>query len=219
MNAPLVDRRPKAPSVAARPREIAHHAIVIRDAYDWRKALYCGEVLEDACALPPEIRAHLEAENTYADAVLRPLAPLIASLTQELRARVEEEDRTAPVSSGTFHYYRRWLPGAQHPRIVRRPSAGGEEELLVDGEALAAGRAFFQLGPASHSPDHRLLAYAVDEAGAEFFTIRLRDLTAGTDLPDQVPNARADAILNLHGDPVVFAADGASFFYARLDEN
>ena len=39
------------------------------------------------------------------------------------------------------------------------------------------------------------------------------------DLPDRVPNARADAILNLHGDPVVFANDGASFLYARLDEN
>jgi oligopeptidase B len=219
MNAPLVDRGPKAPSVAMRSCEFSHHGNVISDAYNWLKAPNWREVLQDGSALPPDIRAHLEAENEYADAVLRPLAPLIAELKRELGGRIEDEDATAPLPSGPFHYYRRWLGGAQHPRLVRRPRTGGEEEVLVDGEALAAGHGFFQLGPASHSPDHRLLAYAVDEAGAEFFIIRLRDLATGIDLPDQVPSARADAILNLHGDPAVFASDGKSFLYARLDEN
>ncbi len=219
MNAPLVDRGPKAPIVATHPRDITHHGIVIRDAYDWLKAANWRDVLQDGSALPADIRAHLELENEYADAMLRPLVPLIAELKRELGGRVEEEDATAPLPSGPFHYYRRWLAGAQHPRLVRRPRTGGEEEVLVDGEALAAGHDFFQIGPASPSPDHRLLAYAVDEVGAEFFTIRLRDLVTGSDLPDQIPNARADAILNLRGDPAVFASDGQSFLYARLDEN
>jgi oligopeptidase B len=201
------------------PREISHHGIVIRDSYSWLKPPNWREVLEDAGALPSDIRAHLEAENEYAGAVLAPLTPLVAELRRELSGRVADEDATAPVASGPFHYYRRWRRGAQHPCIVRRPCAGGAEELLVDGEALAAGRAFFQLGPASHSPDHRLLAYAVDETGAELFTVRVRDLVTGQDLADQVPDARADAILNLHGDPVVFACDGTSFLYAKLDAN
>ncbi|MBV9113304.1 MAG: S9 family peptidase [Hyphomicrobiales bacterium] len=219
MNVPLIYLKQKAPSAELRPSATTHHGIVIRDELAWLKASNWREVLEDASALPPDIRAHLEAENDHTDAVLAPLAPLIAELKQELIARLENEDMTAPVPAGPFQYYRRWGAGAQHPRLVRRPRAGGAEELLVDAEALAAGRPFFQLGPASHSPDHRLLAYAVDEAGAEFFTIRLRDLTTGRDLADEVPNARADAILNLHGDPVVFTSDCQSFLYARLDRN
>jgi oligopeptidase B len=219
VNVPVVDPGPKAPSAAARPREIAHHGIVIRDDYAWLKAPNWREVLKDASALPSDIRAHLDAENAYADALLAPLASLVEELKQELRERIEDEDATAPVPDGPFLYYRRWRGGAQHPCLVRRPRGGGEEELLVDGEALAAGLSFFQLGPASHSSDHRLLAYAVDEAGSEFFTIRLRDLSTGRDLADRVPNARADAVLNMHADPVVFAADGSSFLYARLDDN
>ena len=167
----------QAPSAAARPREIAHHGIVIRDDYAWLKAPNWREVLKDASALPSDIRAHLDAENAYADALLAPLASLVEELKARApRGRIEDEDATAPVPDGPFLYYRRWRGGAQHPCLVRRPRGGGEEELLVDGEALAAGLSFFQLGPASHSSDHRLLAYAVDEAGSEFFTIRLRDL-------------------------------------------
>ncbi|MBV8763697.1 MAG: S9 family peptidase [Hyphomicrobiales bacterium] len=219
MNAPLVARGPKGPAAAMRPRQFSHHGIVIEDSYSWLKAANWREVLQDASALPSDIRAHLDAENEYANAMLAPLAPLITELEHELKGRVEDEDATAPVPSGPFRYYRRWLAGAQHPRIVRQRLAGGEEEVLVDGEALARGHRFFQLGPATHSPDHCLLAYAVDEAGAEFFTIRVRDLVTGIDLPDEIPNARADAILNLHGDPVVFASDGKSFLYARLDQD
>ena len=200
VNVPVVDPGPKAPSAAARPREIAHHGIVIRDDYAWLKAPNWREVLKDASALPSDIRAHLDAENAYADALLAPLASLVEELKQELRERIEDEDATAPVPDGPFLYYRRWRGGAQHPCLVRRPRGGGEEELLVDGEALAAGLSFFQLGPASHSSDHRLLAYAVDEAGSEFFTIRLRDLSTGRDLADRVPNARADAVLNMHAE-------------------
>ncbi|MBV9974105.1 MAG: S9 family peptidase [Hyphomicrobiales bacterium] len=219
MNDPRLESQKKAPSADPRPTPTTHHGIVIQDDYAWLKAANWREVLEDASSLPPDIRAHLEKENRYADTILAPLAPLIEELRRELGARVEDEDATAPISAGAYRYYRRWRSGAQHPCLVRRPRAGGEEELLVDGEALAQGRAFFQLGPASHSPDHRLLAYAVDESGAEFFTIRVRDLEARRDLSDQVPNARADAILNLHGDPAVFANDGKSFLYAKLDAN
>jgi len=200
------------------------------DSYAWLKAPNWQEVLKDPAALPEDIATHLEAENAYADAYLAPLQPLIEALKTEMRGRLEDEDMTAPVRDGPYVYYRRWRSGSQHPCLIRRrrsrdgasPDIGdprAPEELLIDGEALVAGRSFFQLGPASHSPDHRLLAYAVDEAGSEFFTIRVRDLAQGHDLPDRVDNTRADAVLNAHGDPVVWAADGRSFFYVRLDQN
>jgi oligopeptidase B len=147
------------------------------------------------------------------------LAPLIKELKAEMRGRTADEDASPPVPSGPYAYYRFWRAGAEHPCVARRSREGGESELLLDGEKLAAGRGFFQLGPASPSPDHRLLAYAVDETGSEFFTIRLRDIAAGRDLADLVPNVRADIVLNAQGAAVVWARDGLSFLYARLDEN
>ncbi|SDR63292.1 oligopeptidase B Serine peptidase. MEROPS family S09A [Rhizobiales bacterium GAS113] len=224
MNAPTALPAVSAPICATKPHKATNHGIVIHDDYAWLKAPNWQEVLKDAGALPADIGAHLEAENAYADACLAPLQPLIETLTAELRGRLEDEDTTAPVPDGPYLYYRRWRSGSQHPCLVRRKRAGGqeeepEEELLIDGESLAAGRGFFQLGPASHSPDHRLIAYAVDEAGSEFFTIRVRDLARNRDLPDTVANTRADAVLNARGDPVVWSGDGSSFFYVRLDDN
>ncbi|MFI5015078.1 MAG: S9 family peptidase [Hyphomicrobiales bacterium] len=219
MKAPVGLAVLQAPPTATITHETTIHGVVIRDNHAWLKAPNWREVLKDASALPPDIRAHLEAENRYAAALLAPLGPLVEQLEAELRARIEDEDATVPVPDGPFAYYRRWRSRAQHPCLVRRPRAGGEEQLLVDGERLARGRRFFQLGPASHSPDHRLVAYAVDEAGSEFFTIRLRDVARGCDLPDTILDARADAVLNARGDPVVWAADSGSFFYARLDDN
>jgi oligopeptidase B len=219
VNAPLAPPGPEAPRAVAEPLERVIHGIVIRDDHAWLKAANWRDVLKDASALPGNIRAHLEAENAYAAKLLAPLLPLAGELRAELRARIEDEDATAPVPDGPFVYYRFWRRGAQHGCVARRKRTGGEEEVLVDGEELAKGKPFFQLGPSSHSPDHRLLAYAVDETGSEFFTIRVRDLDARRDLSDIVPNMRADAVLNARGDPVVWAADGGSFFYARLDAN
>src|SRR5206468_7784608 len=49
-----------------------------------------------------------------------------------------------------------------------------EEQLLLDGDALAHGKAFFRLGATRHSSDHRLLAWLADESGSELYTARVR---------------------------------------------
>jgi len=91
-------------------------------------------------------------------------------------------------------------------RATGAPEA--QEQILLDGDALAHGRAFFQLGSWGPSPDHRLLAWSADEAGSEFLTIRVRDLETGEDLADVTPDATGAA---------VWAADGESYWYVRLD--
>jgi oligopeptidase B len=220
VRAPKGGRGAPAPPVAdIRPQETLIHGVVLRDDYAWLKAANWRQVLKDVSTLPGDIRAHLEAENAYADAVLAPLQALVARLEEEMRARIEDEEETAPVPYGQFCYYRRWRAGAQHPCVMRKSRAGGEGEALIDGEELAKGKRFFQLGPSSVSVDQRLLAYTVDETGSEFFTIKVRDLKARRDLHDLVPDARVDAILNVRGDAPVWSAAGGSFFYARLDDH
>ena len=70
--------------------------------------------------------------------------------------------------------------------------------------------AFFDLGGADHSPDHRLMAWGADIKGSEYFTIRVRDLENGTDLPDEVPQTSGGA---------VWLNDSSGFYYVELDEN
>ena len=210
------EQTPAAPScVPPRAERRSHaievHGVRLEDPYAWLKAENWREALRDPAALPADIRTYLEAENAYASELLAPLDALKATIVSEMRGRIKEDDSSVPVRDGPFDYAVRHREGGQHPLIVRRrtdePEA--EEAILIDGDALAEGHAFFQLGSWRVSPDHRLLAWSADEAGSEFRTIRVRDLSTGEDRPDVVPDATGAA---------VWAADGASFWYVRLDE-
>ena len=94
--------------------------------------------------------------------------------------------------------------------LIRTDRDGGNETVLLDANAMAEGKAYFHLGGSAHSPDHRLLAYASDEMGSEYFEIRIRDLATGEDLPDRIPGTS--------GDPV-WAADSRTLLYVWLDAN
>ena len=85
-----------------------------------------------------------------------------------------------------------------------------QEQLLLDGDALARGKAFFRLGDTEHSPDHRLLAWLADDAGSELYTARVRDIDTGADLADVVPDVSG---------AVVWTQDASAFYYVRLDES
>jgi oligopeptidase B len=104
----------------------------------------------------------------------------------------------------------RYREGGQHPIVCRQPRNGGPEETMLDGDALAAGKAYFQLGGTSHSPDHKLLAWSADDKGSEFDTLRVRELATGAD--------RADVIADVGGS-AVWTADSTAFYYVRLDAN
>ena len=50
--------------------------------------------------------------------------------------------------------------------------AAGDEVILLDGNAEAAGKVYWDLGAATHSPDHTLVAYSTDDKGSELYTVR-----------------------------------------------
>jgi oligopeptidase B len=186
------------------------HGVTIDDPYAWLRADNWQEVLRDPAALDPAIRAVLDRENAFADAMLAPTKALQSRLKREMRGRMEEEDSEVPVPDGPFDYYGRHREDGQHQIVCRRPRGGGPEQILLDGDAEAGDAAFFDLGDAEHSPDHARLAWSVDEKGSELYTIRIRDLSSGADLPDIVPDTEGTA---------VWFADGRSFLYVRMDEN
>ncbi|MGO9133243.1 MAG: S9 family peptidase [Methylovirgula sp.] len=199
-----------APQIEARPEIRTVHETKIEDDYAWLKAENWQEVLRAPTALPAEIRAVLDSENTYSAHVLSPTAALQKDLVAELRARIKEDDSSVPVEEGTFLYYDRHRPGGQHPLVCRKPLEGGAESLLLDGDAEAKGKEFFDLAEARPSPDHRILAWSSDEKGSELYAIRLRDLDTGLD--------RTKIITDTNG-TIVWLTDASGFYYVRVDAN
>jgi oligopeptidase B len=200
----------KAPHAEKRPLRLVAHGVERIDDYAWIRAKNWREAIRDPAALPQEIRALIEAENAFSEAALRGLEPLADKIYEEMAARVDETDSDPPARDGDWLYYSRFRAEGQHELICRAPAAGGPEQILLDGDALAEGKDFFSLGDAVHSPDHRLLAFASDERGNELHRIYWRDLATGASSADVVENSDGT---------VVWTSDSSGFLYTRMDED
>ena len=198
------------PRAEKRPVTTTWHGITLVDDYAWLRADNWQEVMREPDKLEPAIRAYLEAENAHTDAVLADTKALQEVLFQEMKGRIKEDDSSVPSPDGPWAYYTSFVTGGQYPRICRQPRNGGAEHVLLDGNKEAEGKPYWQLGGTAHSPDHKLLAYAVDDKGSEAATVRFRDLATGTDLPDEIPNVRSS---------LVWALDSRTLFYVRLDDH
>jgi oligopeptidase B len=198
------------PSAKKSPEARDAHGILWSDEYSWIRAANWRYVLRDPSTLPIEIHDLLKAENAYADQTLAPAKALQRQLAREMRARLKEDDSEVPQPDGPFAYYARFRPGGQHRIFCRKSREGGKETVLLDGDARAAGKAFFQFLDARHSPDHSKVAWSADEKGSEIFTLYVRDIEQGVDLDDSVGQCTGH---------VVWARDSQSFLYVSLDEN
>lgn len=197
-----------SPPVAKRvPERSVHHGIERIDDYAWLRDPDWREAIKDPSSLRPEIRDYIAAENTYAEAVLKPLQPLKKTLLDELNGRIEQAYGSVPMRDGPYFYWTRYLPGAEHAQYVRAPTPDAAVEVLLDADLLAKGRDYFSVGETMHSPDHKSLAYLVDTSGAESFDLYIRKIGAES-APRIVPGV-AD---------FVWAADSESIVYVRRDE-
>src|SRR5690606_13144259 len=160
---------PSPPVAQRRPVSATHHGVTLTDDYAWLRADNWQDVMREPSLLDAEIRAYLEAENAYTDAALASTEALQAELFAEMKGRLKPDDFSVPAPDGPFDYYSNFVAGGQYPRLCRRPRGGGDEHILLDGNAEAEGKPYWDLGGKAHSPDHRLLAYAVDDKGSELF--------------------------------------------------
>ena len=166
---------PSDPPVAEkRPVRDVHHGIERVDDYAWLRVPNWQEVMRNPPALGADVRTYLEAENAYTKQVMADTEALQETLFKEMKGRIKEDDSTVPAPDGVYAYFSSYVTGGQHPRLCREPRAGGVVQVLLDGDALAAAKPYFSLGAAAWSHDHSLLAYAFDDKGSEFYTIRVR---------------------------------------------
>ncbi len=192
------------PVAAIRPHISSHHGETLVDPYAWlRDAGY--PTVDD-----PEILAHLTAENAYFEACMKPLAGLTATILDELKGRVKQDDASVPVKDGDFEYWWRFEAGAQYRTWLRRPLGTDAEQIILSEPALAEGHDYFRLAGSAVSPDGRLLAYAADTSGDERFVLKVRDLESGMDI--------ATVTANSVGIPV-WSADSTALAWTEVNEN
>ena len=191
---------PRPPVAAVRPHDVASPNGSRNDPYYW---------LRDDERTDPEVLAYLTAENQYTEAVLAPVAATADTLLAEFRNRLEEHDATAPTFDGGYWYYTRFEPGKQQPIHCRKAGTmSAPEEVLLDGNRLAEGHAYYAIGTFEVSPDGTLLAWAEDTVGQSSFTLRVKELTTGQLRPDTATDI---------GGSLAWANDNRTLFYVGTD--
>ena len=167
----------------------------------------------------PEVTHYLEAENAYAEAYMAPQAPLREQLYAEMLSHIKQTDVSVPYRDGAWWYYSRTEEGLQYAIYCRKrsrpsgedqagPDTRAQEEVILDGNEMAAGQAFFSIGAIDISDDGRWMAYTVDFTGFRQYTLRIQDLETGETLTGSVERVGS----------VVWAADNFNLFYSVEDE-
>jgi oligopeptidase B len=203
-------RAGRAPVARKSPIHSIHHGIERFDDYAWLRAGNWQAVMREPGLLDKEIRQHLEAENSYQQAIMADTEELQAQLSAEMRGRIKEDDSSVPMADGPFAYATRFEEGGEHPKFIRQPSEGGASEVLLDGDHEAQDKEYFKIGGAGHSPDHKLLSWSFDDKGSEFYKIHFRDLSSKQDLPDNIEDSSGGG---------VFSKASDFFIYTKVDEN
>lgn len=201
---------PEAPVATKKPVSDTRHGKTRADDYAWLRADNWQAMFKDTSILDPEIRAYLEAENAYMDAALGDTAELQKALFAEMKGRIKEDDSSVPVKDGPFAYGTLFVTGGEQAHYFRTPRDGGEKHKLLDGDKEAQGKDYFRLSGIDHCSDHSHGIWGYDDKGSEYFTLRVRNLATGEDLPDVIENTAGGG---------VWAPDGKSFFYTLQDEN
>ena len=204
------------PRAQVRPETTELHGEVRVDPYAWLRDDNWQVVMREPDQLRADIRAYLEQENGYCAAMMEDAQAAEAAIFAEIRNRIKEDDSSVPEIERDWAYYYRFREGGEHPIYCRCPavdafaSERASESVLLDGDELAIGQSYMDLGGVDNSPDHRLLAYAIDTNGSEIYTIVFRDLASGNDSERVIQGAVGS---------FQWANDSQTLFYVKLDDN
>jgi oligopeptidase B len=224
--ASMPQARPVPPVAKKVPVAIEQLGRTRTDDYQWMKDDNWQAVLRDPTLIKADVKEHLTAENAYREAMLASTLPLQASMFEEMKGRIKQDDSSVPAADGPWEYYVEYKTGDQHPRYMRVERQGtfmvdGQPvtknfvvaptpQLLLDANELAKGKAYSEVSAADHSPDHSLFAYAEDAQGSEVHQVYVKDLATGEVLPDPIGSA---------GGNFAFSPDSQWIFWTNRDDN
>ena len=186
------------PTAARQPHEVRSPHGVRHDDYHW---------LRDDTRRDPRVLEYLQAENAYTAAMMAHLRPLEDRLYAEIVGRIKQDDSSVPYRRRGYLYYTRFEAGKEYPIHARKADArNAPEQVMLEGNQLAAGSDFYEIGGTAVAPDNQLLAWAEDRVGRRQYTLRFKDLATGELLPDRIENAEPE---------IAWAADSRTLLYVE----
>lgn len=187
------------PNATVKEKKLSIHDDIRIDSYYWLNERENPDVIQ-----------YLEAENTYTKAILKPTEKLQKDLFEEMKGRIKENDSSVPYFLNDYWYIQRYEAGKDYPIYTRKhKSLDAEEEILLDVNELAKDLAYCQVSGLSVSPDNTKLAFGIDTLSRRIYTIKVKDLTTGDLLKDEIKGVSSYA---------AWAADSSTFFYTAKDE-
>jgi oligopeptidase B len=188
---------PKPPMAEKKSKTTNIHGETLVDDYFWLRE-----------KTNPAVLAHLKAEDSYAETVMKPTAALQEKLYNEMLSHIKQTDVTVPYRWGNYFYYTRTEEGKQYPTFCRkRGNIEAPEEVVIDVNELAKGQKFMSIGLFVPSDDGNLLAYSTDNTGYRQYTLQIKDLRTG-----QILSERFERVNN-----VAWATDNKTLFYVTED--
>jgi len=188
----------KPPKATKKPHVFEIHGDQRIDNYHW---------LRDDTREDKDVLAYLNAENQYTESQMADSDALTDRLYQEIIDRIVQNDESVPYQLDEYWYYSKYTEGKEYPIYARKKgSLDGEEEVLIDVNALAEGRAYYASNNQSVSHNHQLYAFSEDTVSRRQYDIRFKDLSTGEMLPDVIKNTTGSA---------AWAKDNKTVFYTR----
>ena len=187
-----------APVAPVKPKVFTNFGIQRIDNYYWLNQ-----------PTDPAVLGYLNAENGYYDKQMAGAQVLQKKLAAEIKNRIKQEDASEPYRDNGYYYYTRFEFASEYPVYCRKKgSTIGSEELLLNGNEMGTGQAYFQIGDWSVSDNNQLLAFSVDTVSRRLYTLRFKNIATGKLLPERIANT---------GGEVVWAADNKTVFYTKKD--
>ena len=196
----------KKPSAKISPRELVAHGDVRVDNYYWLNERENPEVID-----------YLKQENIYQEAMMKDTEPLQQQLYDEIVGRIKQDDVSYPVKRNGYYYYTRYEEGKEYPIYCRRKdNMDNPEQILLNGNEMAEGYHYFDIGAYSVSPDNKMLAYSVDTVSRRQYDIYFKGLESIED--ERCKELTDEVIRNTTGN-MVWANDNETVFYSVKDES
>ena len=194
----------KKPEAKKCPRELVAHGDIRIDNYYWLNERENPEVID-----------YLNSENQYQETMMKDTEELQKHLYDEIVGRIKQDDVSYPVKRNGYYYYSRYDEGKEYPVFCRRKdNMDNPEQVLLDGNEMAKGHHYFDIGAYSVSPDNNMLAYSVDTVSRRQYDIYVKFIEKQPDKSEFFP----EVIKNTTGN-VVWANDNETIFYSTKDES
>ena len=174
-----------------------YHGTKVADPYRWMEALDSEEVAR-----------WVTASNAITEPYLQGL-PLREQFSRRLTELWDYPRVSVPVVEGGQLFYARNTGLQRQSPVFVRSSLDAPARMVIDPNVISEDGSV-SLGQWTPSPDAKLIAYGLAEGGADWRTVRVRDIASGTDLSDEVRWMRFSDIS--------WTKDSKGFYYSRYPE-